>query len=73
MAGNNAGAAKRPDNNNAIPDTQRRIPDNAPGVSRYGNGQAMPGRQIAEVHAGLSKCYFAAVGNGTGLSASVAK
>src|SRR6266568_5008200 len=35
--------------------------------SAYGNGQAMPGRRVgSEVHAGLSKCYFAAVGSGTG-------
>src|SRR5258708_39255045 len=38
--------------------------------SRYGNGQAMPGR-CTDAHAGRSKSYFAAVGSGTGLSASV--
>jgi hypothetical protein len=67
-----AGAAKRPDNNNAIQDTQLRIRIRNC-VSAYGNGQAMPGRPVAEVHAGLSKRYFAAVGSGTGLSASEAR
>ena len=54
MGGNNAGAAKRPDNNNAI--SIRKRP-----------GNAWPWGRV-EIHDGLSKFYFAAVGSGAGLS-----
>ena len=59
-----AAAAKRPGNNNRQSVAITRIAKTA--------RQCLAVRRT-EFHAGLSKCYFAAVGSGTGLSASDAR
>ena len=66
-----AGAAKRPDNKRATQPESK--PLDMARARNNENGQAKAWPLPVEARAEPSECYFAAVGNGTGLSESVCR